>query len=50
VKAYVVLGDSQVELGKFGVDLKMIDKGIECLRRGLSLCTGANLRRFEPEI
>ena len=28
----------------------MIDKGIECLRRGLSLCTGANLRKFEPEI
>ena len=40
VKAFVANGEALVELGKTAPDLKMIDKGIQRIRKGFSLCTG----------
>ena len=40
VKAYVANGEALIELGKNSTDLKMIDKGVQRIRRGFSLCTG----------
>ena len=51
VKAFVAVGEALVELGKqdFG-SFTQIDKGIQRLRKGYSLCTGQKLRRFEEDI
>ena len=40
VKAFVANGEALTELGKTSTDLKMIDKGIQRIRKGFSLCTG----------
>ena len=40
VKAFVANGEALVEIGKTALDLKMIDKGIQRIRKGFSLCTG----------
>ena len=50
VKAFVANGEAYVELGKTAPDLKMIDKGIQRIRKGFSLCTGQKTRNFEQEI
>ena len=50
VKAYVANGEALIELGKHQTDMKMIDKGIQRIRRGFSLCTGQKTRNFEQEI
>lgn len=40
VKAFVANGEALIELGKTSPNLKMIDKGIQRIRKGFSLCTG----------
>ena len=51
IKAYLVLGESLVELGKLENDATTkIDKGIAKLRKALSLCFSQNQRSFEKEI
>ena len=50
VKAFVANGEALIELGKTSPNLKMIDKGIQRIRKGFSLCTGQKTRNFEQEI
>ena len=50
VKAFVANGEALVELGKTSTDLKLIDKGIQRIRKGFSLCTGQKTKNFEQEI
>jgi hypothetical protein len=40
VKAYLILGESSIELGKYETTITKIDKGISRLRKAFSLCTG----------
>jgi hypothetical protein len=53
IKAYMVLGEALVELGKLDqsqTGQSKIDKGIAKLRKALSLCFSQNQRTFEKEI
>ena len=50
VKAYLVLGESSIELGKTEETIKSIDKGITWMRKAFSLCTGNQTRQFEDHI
>ena len=50
IKAFIVLGEAFVEVGKNEPGVVKIDKGIQKLRRAYSLCTGQDVRRFEQDI
>jgi hypothetical protein len=53
IKAYMVLGEALVELGKLDQSQNgqsKIEKGIAKLRKALSLCFSQNQRTFEKEI
>lgn len=51
IKAFIVNGEALVELGKKdGKSTQKIEKGIERLRKALSLCFKQKQRQFEKEI